>query len=435
MKKPRSLIYLLIIIVTFLYTDFIVKKDNSTDIDSIRLKDIQEVNFDLDSKDYIEDFNFVYETLKTHYPFFEINKRKNGVDWISNKKSYEKYISKSKNDEDFYNKMNDILSDLNNAHTNLVPETNGIFMYICYKTMPHNNWRYDISKVYEKDRVRSRYNISNSTVSEFINNNIKNDIENLDNSDYQNLTTDILIRDKLAYIKIKSMLGEQFIGDDREILSDFLEVIKSYPYLIIDIRGNGGGDTRYWQDFLLSQIIDEEYETTVYSFMKNGKLNRKIIKQKGVKKNVNEILTNRVFNDDVSSIIKDFEYYSKSKIKISPSKDSIRYKGNIYLLVDEGVYSSSETLASFCKETKLAKLVGTKTGGEGIGFDPMQIDLPNTGYVLRFANDLGVTESGSINEMDQTTPDIIVDINYTYTTKDLIDQDIIKAVIEDANIY
>lgn len=435
MKKLKPLIYLLIIIVTFLYTDFIVKKDNTTDIDSIRLKDIQEVNFDLDSKDYIEDFNFVYETLKTHYPFFEINKRKNGVDWLSNKKSYEKYISKSKNDEDFFNRMNDILSDLNNAHTNLVPETNGIFTYIIYKTMPHNNWRYDISKVYEKDRVRSRYNISNSTVSEFINNNIKNDIENLDNSDYQNLTTDILIKDNLAYIKINSMLGKKFIRDDREILSDFLGIIKSYPYLIIDIRGNGGGDTRYWQDFLLPQIIDEEYETTVYSFMKNGKLNRKIIKQKGVKKNVNEFLTNRVFNDDVSSIIKDFEYYSKSKIKISPSNDSIRYKGNIYLLVDEGVYSSSETLASFCKETKLAKLVGTKTGGEGIGFDPMQIDLPNTGYVLRFANDLGITESGSINEMEQTTPDIRVDINYTYTTKDLIDQDIIKAVIEDANIY
>ena len=79
------------------------------------------------------------------------------------------------------------------------------------------------------------YNICNSTVNEFINNNFKNDKENLDNSDYKNLTTDILIKDKLAYIKINSMLGEKFIGDDREILSDFLGIIKSYPYLIIDI--------------------------------------------------------------------------------------------------------------------------------------------------------------------------------------------------------
>ena len=59
---------------------FVVKSNYTTDINSIRLKNIQEANFDLDSKDYIEDFNFVYETLNTHYPFFEINKRKTGVD-------------------------------------------------------------------------------------------------------------------------------------------------------------------------------------------------------------------------------------------------------------------------------------------------------------------------------------------------------------------
>ena len=66
MKKLKPLIILIIIISMF----FIVKEVDSTDINSIRLKDIQEVNFDLDGKDYIEDFNFVYETLKTHYPFF-----------------------------------------------------------------------------------------------------------------------------------------------------------------------------------------------------------------------------------------------------------------------------------------------------------------------------------------------------------------------------
>ena len=92
---------------------------------------------------------------------------------------------------------------------------------------------------------------------------------------------------------------------------------------------------------------------------------------------------------------------------VKPDINSIKFKGNIYLLVDDSVYSSSETLASFCKETGLAKLVGTKTGGDGIGIDPIQINLPNSGYVLRFPNNLGVTSSGSINELDKTSPDII----------------------------
>lgn len=38
----------------------------------------------------------------------------------------------------------------------------------------------------------------------------------------------------------------------------------------------------------------------------------------------------------------------------------------------------------------------------------MLIDLPNTGYVLRFPKAMGITELGSINELDQTEPDIVV---------------------------
>ena len=103
-------------------------------------------------------------------------------------------------------------------------------------------------------------------------------------------------------------------------------------------------------------------------------------------------------------------------------------------MVDEGVYSSAEMLASFCKETKLAKLVVTRTGGDGIGFDPLKVDLPRTGYVLRFSDGLGLTESGSINELDKTKPDIEVIEDFTTTTKPLKDQEIIKAVIKNAGI-
>lgn len=65
-------------------------------------------------------------------------------------------------------------------------------------------------------------------------------------------------------------------------------------------------------------------------------------------------------------------------------------------------------LASFAKETKMATLVGERTGGDGIGSDPMLIDLPNSGYVLRFPKEIGITEKGSINELEKTQPDIVV---------------------------
>ncbi len=96
--------------------------------------------------------------------------------------------------------------------------------------------------------------------------------------------------------------------------------------------------------------------------------------------------------------------------------------------------SSAEMLASFCKETKLATLVGSRTGGDGIGFDPMQVDLPNTAFVMRFSNVMGVTESGSINELDQTLPDIIVQESEEDKTGYLENQKIIKAVMRDAGL-
>ena len=94
MKKPSSLIYLFIIIVTFLYTDLIVKKDNSTDIDKIRLKDIQEVNFELDSEDYLK----VYD----YYGHDWLNK----VDKALNKVNNDEVVDYLKDDYDTYNLYN-----------------------------------------------------------------------------------------------------------------------------------------------------------------------------------------------------------------------------------------------------------------------------------------------------------------------------------------
>lgn len=329
--------------------------------------------------------------------------------------------------------MNEVLSELNNLHTQLVPSYMGLEYYISYYSNPRCTWRHDIAKIYEKDDVRRRYNINNEVIENVINQYIKSDDE-VNKTYSKNLMTENIIKDKLAYIKIKSLIGDQYINQDKDIVINYLNEIKDYPFLIIDIRGNGGGYSTYWQEFLLPKIVDKKYETKDYLFIKSGELYKKIFEQMHFNNDVKTFLDNSSFSSDVKDILKDFDGYLVGGSIIEPSEDSIRFKGKKYLLVDNGVYSSAEMLASFCKETKLATLVGSRTAGDGIGFDPMQVDLPNTAFVMRFSNVMGVTESGSINELDQTMPDIIVQESEEDKTGSLENQRIIKAVMRDAGL-
>lgn len=425
------LIILLLIVSIFSYFYYIIFKTN--DIRTIWLKDLENKEFNLSKEDYIEDFNFAYNTLKEHYPFFEVNKKLYGIDWLANKEKYEAYIAESKNDADFFSRMNYVLAELHNWHTHLMPTELGIDYYISYKYYPIFWWRHDIAKMYEKDNVRRRYNINNETVKRYVNANMKRDDE-VNKTYSKNLMTENIIKDKLAYIRIKSLIGGQYINQDKDIIINYLNEIKDYPFLIIDIRGNGGGDSGYWQNFLLPKIVDKKYETKNYLFIKLGKLYEKIFRQERFDNDVKTFLDNSSFSDDVKKILSNFDGYTTWNMSVEPSEDSIHFKGKIYLLVDNGVYSSAEMLASFCKETKLATLVGSRTAGDGIGFDPMQVDLPNTAFVMRFSNVMGVTESGSINELDQTVPDIIVHESEEDKTGYLENQKIIKAVMRDAGL-
>lgn len=425
------LIMLLVIVSIFSYFYYMNFKTN--DIRSIWLKDLEHKEFNLSKEDYIEDFNFAYNTLKEHYPFFEVNKKLYGVDWLGNKEKYEAYIAESKNDEDFFSRMTYVLDELHNRHTHLMPEDFAMHMYVLYYTFPNSSWRHYIAKMYEKDNVRRRYNINSETVKKYVAENIKSDDE-VNKTYSKNLMTENIIKDKLAYIRISSLIGMEYINQDRDIVINYLNEIKDYPFLIIDIRGNGGGDSRYWAYFLLPKIIDKKYETKNYLLIKSGELNKKIFEQMNFNKDVKTFLDNSSFNDDVKKVLSNFDGYTTWNISVEPNKDSIHFKGKIYLLVDNGVYSSAEMLASFCKETKLATLVGSRTAGDGIGFDPMQVALPNTAFVLRFSNNMGLTESGSINELDQTMPDIIVQESEEDKTGYLENQKIIKAVMRDAGL-
>lgn len=279
MKKrrlfPFAIISLLLILAFLNFT-------SPKNAEKINLPSLEEKKMrDLTKDKYIEDFEFAYNILETYYPYFDINKKINNVDWLGKKETFKKYIENSKNDVDFGLRMNKILYELNNDHTQIIDQNQAVEMYITYYKMPENDWRHYISHVYEKENVRRRYNLDNKKINDYLKYNQyetkakinkNNNILGKATENSNEIRTDNIeakdINDKIGYLKINSMVNYDYSNYDQKKLKTYLKKSKNKKALVIDIRGNTGGDSRYWQDFLLPQIIDKPYSTSYYSFIK-----------------------------------------------------------------------------------------------------------------------------------------------------------------------
>ena len=193
------------------------------------------------------------------------------------------------------------------------------------------------------------------------------------------------------------------------LIKPFLRHINKTKALIIDIRGNGGGDSAYWSNNLVPMLINHDYACSAYDTFRGGSFCEQFLKERlgeGYKElsPISDIIHLKNIPPEIKT---DFKYYTKDHMMAFP-KDSINYKGKIYLLVDNGVFSSAEMFAVFCKGSKFATIVGTRTGGDGIGFDPAVCALPNSGFIISFPQMMGLTADGTCNFEYGTKPDISV---------------------------
>ena len=355
------------------------------------------------TKEKLKDFEYVYDTLEKHYPFFKVNERLNGVDWLGNKRKYKRMIRNTKNDAEFYLAMDKILGDLNDNHTNIFDGED--FKYYYKNTYP--NWDYTLNNPY----VMYRYNFDGN-------------VENIKLDEEPVLETKILTKDKLAYMKIKSM-DCQYIDEDYPKIKNFLKEVEDYEKLIIDIRGNNGNCDDYWEK-IVELLIDKPLDISYYSFYKN--VYRDAYNTYGIKNLTNTTqLDEKILEQFPEETKTDFNLYKTNLIHIDPL-DDINFNGKVYLLVDKNVFSSSEKFASFAKDTGFATLVGETTGGGRI-FEKIPIlYLPKSKFAITFSRELGINKDGTINMETKTIPHIQVDP----TPNDDFNKDkCIQAVIKD----
>lgn len=380
----------------------------------------------LSVKEKLDDFEYMYKILKENYPFFEVNKRLTYIDWLNKKEEYIKMIKSTISDDDFFNTLNIILGDLNNGHTGMI----GMSAYMGYKHLyeEHNSMNENEAWIKELNKPKAllRYGVeiqgkeSNSNLSSNASSNyiISNNVD-----------TQILKDGEVAYLGIHSFNSDN-IKPDMEIIKPFLWKIKDYKALIIDIRGNGGGDSTYWSDNIVPMLINKPLKYLDFLVYRGGEFAENFIKCRmgsgysglqSIKDIEKEGLKNMP-----PEINKDFQYYLKDEEQIEP-KDSVGFKGKIYLLVDGYVYSSSEMLATFAKNSGFATLVGERTGGDGIGSDPLICVLPNSGFAFRFSQQMGLTADGTCDDEYETEPDIQVPAQKGAT---LLEDEAVKKVLE-----
>lgn len=381
----------------------------------------------LTEEEKIEDFNYLYKTIEENYPFLEVNKRLHNIDWLNKKEEYLEMVRNTTSDKKFLYTLEEILADLNNGHTHMISDTMQFKSFREVYTMS-KGWQHKVQlDALNNKKALARYNVDKKDKIVAVEQSKNGELK-----DYENASVKDIVDGSIGYIYIPKMISYYNMNKDIQLLDEYLNSIKDYQALVIDIRGNGGGDSGYWYKYLLPKLIDKTYTATNYNFWKDGEIVNKFLKKSGTlsDKDFGEIenLNTKTLVNLPKDITTDFKYYSKIIREISPNENSVNFKGNVYLLVDRYVYSSSEALASFAKESGFATLIGERTGGDGLGSDPLLDVLPNSGYVFRFSKDMGVNSDGTCNEEFKTEPDYNIEIPNKMTN--IEDDSCIKKVLE-----
>ncbi len=236
---------------------------------------------------------------------------------------------------------------------------------------------------------------------------------------------EVLEENQTAYVKIPSF-SSSLMAEDSKKLRAFYTEIKDYPYLIIDIRGNGGGSDYYWQKNILEPLLKQKITVNAYIIHREDPFVKKFFQARlglgnyFLRRSKLELenfpaLPPEVLTDEFADPVQ-FSYI------VSP-KQPVGFRGQVFLLIDEGVYSAAETFALVAKASGFAYLVGTNTGGDGLGFDPIFFTLPNSKLVVRMTASMGLNPDGVANEEYQTQPDLYVENTpeyYVYRNNDMV---------------
>lgn len=363
-----------------------------------------------------EDANYLHQTLLENFPYFNVIQRKLGVDMEAEFLTCLQEIEACETDGQFYIAIDkwirkaDGLGHLTlfqpgmyeimaqEAKEDALREGNDDAldwqrMAVVYNDEKSKRCFEGMGKVLEPlfERVNAYYAALES----------EDETAAQSETDWKNIETKILEPGKIAYIAINSFDKSQQ-EEDQKLLFDFYNQVKDYEHVIFDFTQNSGGSMDYFDELVAAPNIDKPLTTNVYMFLMGGEYNLSFF-DTGSWKQVSVLPTlPRMDKEDLAKL----DFYDDMPFMIQPLGEKA-LNGKLWMLVGPNVFSSSEYAAMLTKSTGFMTLVGTTTGGDGIGYEPLPLVLPNSGLMVRYSAVYGTTADGAGSQEWGTEPDIV----------------------------
>lgn len=208
-------------------------------------------------------------------------------------------------------------------------------------------------------------------------------------STYDELWTYKIIENNIGYLQIGTFVTNKLTIDWKEFINKAFEEFKNKNInnIIIDIRGNEGGDddvNKYLAKKLAKKDIKSPSYIELLRYEKVKDIHRQYI-----------YTWDKSFYDRTGKLKKlnnGFYTWRQERKSLNINKKTNAYSGNTYLLVDAANSSATFYLAQLLKYNEIATIIGTETGGNLKGTNggqlfflrlpnsKIEIDIPLIGY-------------------------------------------------------
>lgn len=258
-------------------------------------------------------FEALWQIMDEHYCFFDYKAKAIGLDWNAVHTQYRKRINEKMTNAQLQEVLTDMLSELRDGHVNLYTSADVSRYWAWFEDYPRN-WTQELRDQY----LGTDYKIAAGM-------------------HYR------ILDDNIGYVVYESF--SYGIGEGN--LDDMLYYLRSTDGLIIDVRGNTGGQLTYAERF--SQRFTNERTLVGYSQFKTG----------------------RGHSD-----------FSAPKAEYLEPSTGVRWQKNVIVLQNRECYSACNTFIRNMHACPRVKTLGDTTGG-GSGM-PFSSELPN-GWAVRFS--------------------------------------------------